>query len=260
MATIHQPGWLVSLEVSSAQLQGDRALQQDCLLVRQDPQALIVLLADGVGGHAMGEHAAQLACFSAMRSLQWSLRRPMQDLTYAVRASVKAAHTAVSRLQPAALPGSPPASTLIAGLFTPRLAQFHVAYVGDSLLYRLHDGELELLFAPQTQNGMLVSAVGMLRQRAGGWLPGVQVKGPLDLLPGDSYLFASDGIGDLSHSLIKAYLGGPNVRVPCETLARRAMFKHTVYDVLGEPDKKPQQDNTSLAIVSIGAPPAGAQS
>jgi serine/threonine protein phosphatase PrpC len=132
-------------QFSSAQSLGAHTEQQDCLgaWLSADGERVLVVLADGAGGHHGGQQAAQAAAEVA-RSL-WQRETPTMENARAFLEKVsRAAHDAVS-----ALPQSP-RTTWLALMAGPGEAAW--VHSGDSRLYHYSAGRL----AQRTQDHSLV--------------------------------------------------------------------------------------------------------
>ena len=121
-----RPGW------SGASRKGGRSVNQDSWAARRiGPQRWAVVLADGLGGHADGRIAADIAVRVAMRSLCGETSGPIEA---AVRQAVGEAAEAVSAARIAR--SSDLASTIC--VLTADLGQAAWAHCGDSRIYRLN--------------------------------------------------------------------------------------------------------------------------
>ncbi|HEX4140846.1 MAG TPA: protein phosphatase 2C domain-containing protein [Candidatus Methylacidiphilales bacterium] len=135
----------MSWQVTSAQSLGAQHEQQDCLGAwpSEDGETVLVVLADGAGGHHGGQQAAQTA--AEMARCLWQRERPGMDRAREfLEMTSRAAHDAI-----AALPLSPRTTwlALMVGLS-------HAEWVhsGDSRLYHFVAGRLAL----RTQDHSLI--------------------------------------------------------------------------------------------------------
>jgi serine/threonine protein phosphatase PrpC len=176
-----------------------RSNNEDALLV--DDTLGIFLLADGMGGHAGGEVASQMACEQVHTALSQQL-----DITEAVAL----AHQQILMLgqQQPELNGL--GTTLVAAQI--RADKLQLSWVGDSRIYRYRSGKLQQLsedhsFVQQlVSRGVLTPAEAdehpqrHLLQQALGQLSGKTPKPSFcleDYQQDDLYLLCSDGVSDV---------------------------------------------------------------
>ncbi len=195
----------------------ERKNNEDAFRVAAD--AGVYLVCDGMGGHASGEIASQIAADAVVRFLAMDRFRPdfrwpaesavqQSEEARALDAAVRAANREVF-VQALANPLHKGMGTTIVGVYggAQRLGLVHV---GDSRIYRLRDGEFEQLTddhsllnyymntrpmsAQQIKSfagkNVIVRAVG-LRENVE---PDVQIT---DYRHGDVYLLCSDGLNDM---------------------------------------------------------------
>lgn len=108
-------------------------------------KGLIFLVCDGMGGHAAGQIASELACKSFIDAY---LNHPSQDPTVAAEAAVRSANAFIFDLA-SALPNRKGMGTTLSGLMLVQ-DQAIVAQVGDSRVYRLREGQFECLTTDHT--------------------------------------------------------------------------------------------------------------
>ncbi len=176
-----------------------RPVNEDAILSL--PEQSLWLVADGMGGHEAGDFASRLIC-DMVASLDPGTAPG--DRLRTLRDLIGRAHDAIR-----AEGGRRGGATIGATVVALTMAQDHFAclWAGDSRLYRLRDGEIEML----TQDHSLVA--GLVASGAMGWdeaerhpqsnaitrAVGVgedlvldKVKGPLSR--GDRFLLCSDGL------------------------------------------------------------------
>jgi serine/threonine protein phosphatase PrpC len=196
----------VTVETSVARHTGDRKEQQDRVAVLTHPShpgAVLVVLADGMGGHSGGAMAAEQAILSARQNLEAftpATEKPEQLLD----AVVRDAHSAI-RLSRFTSEKDPHSTIVVFLLYR---GKAYWAYCGDSRLYhfrgpetvlRTQDhslvGELqrrgklsedEALRHPQRH--VLVACLGSDRA------PRVEHGSYEDVSGGDNFLLCSDGL------------------------------------------------------------------
>lgn len=137
---------------------GARSVNEDATLVREDLGAFAV--ADGAGGAGLGDIASSLAlrCLENHlgQSARQALDRPDHDAlgipeqAKRLSSAVHVAHRSLLELKATDETRRGLATTLAALLFSPRTEEVHLASVGDSRIYRLRHGRLELLTVDHT--------------------------------------------------------------------------------------------------------------
>jgi protein phosphatase len=174
---------------------------QDAFEVCRDLWAggdLLAVVADGMGGAAAGEVASHRATEAVVRTT--AAADPVATLAEAYQR----ANEAVRRIDAVSGPGRP-GTTLVAVYFLG--TRCWVASVGDSRVYRLRDGELELLthdhslVQDEIDAGRLTEAEARVDPRSAlitrtiGGQPSVEAdQTSWPLAAGDRYLACSDGL------------------------------------------------------------------
>lgn len=202
-----------------------RKVNEDAVLAL--PELSIWMVADGMGGHDAGDLASQTVVehVAALPPTQGPAQR-MHDLRHAIL-SAHAALVAEARRRGGATIGA----TVVALLLTD--GHFVAFWAGDSRLYRLRSGRIELLTFDHSVVGELVAA-GQLTWDEADAHPGSnaitravgvgevleldKVRG--DLLPGDRFLLCSDG---LTRYADFATLGTVLASAPLETVTERLL-------------------------------------
>jgi protein phosphatase len=188
--------------------------------------ARLLVVADGMGGHAGGATASRLAVETVEEFVGRSTGDPAALLQAALEAANRRIHEE-ARSDPS-LAGM--GTTGVALLF-PSNGGAWVAHVGDSRAYRLRDARLEQLTPDHSlvgeleRRGMITAEEARVHPRRNEVLrcigvdPEVDVDvAPVDVQPGDWYLLCSDGLcGVLGDEEIAAEL----LRAAPEVAARR---------------------------------------
>jgi protein phosphatase len=220
-----------------------RSHNEDCFDI--DPDHQVYVVADGMGGHSHGEVASRIAV-KAIRDFvdQTSDHDTTWPFAYdsrlkrhsnRLKAAIRIAHDKVLRAirQDGSLVGM--GTTVVGVLVDDSTAA--VAHVGDSRVYRLRDGHLDLLTQDHTWvNEQVVAGYLSEEQARAHPLKNVVTRalgGEADVLvdvrefaiePGDLFLLCSDGLTTmLSDAEIEERLksGGPPDQV-CRSLVRDA--------------------------------------
>ena len=182
-----------------------------------DPKGRFFIVADGMGGHAGGQEASQLATEAIRTHLQENWESEM--------ASVELLEEALDRANEAILADQAKhperqdmGTTMVAIAFRENRLWF--THIGDSRLYRWRNSKLEQITDDHTwvAKAMKAGDLSPEQARSHPWrhvlsqclgrkdLPEVEVK-PIDVQVGDRLLLCSDGLTEeVSDKLIAAYL------------------------------------------------------
>ena len=212
-----------------------RTNNEDCLLV--DERLGLLIVADGMGGHAGGEVASALAVGAIAAYVKGHLAEP-KPTTYIAALLQAAIYTADEAIWTTAhthreLAGM--GTTVVLALC--QGDQVHIAHVGDSRAYLLHDGELRQLTEDHSVVAQLIKAGQLTPRRARSHPLRHQITrnlGRRDAVAelhcvawqrGDSLLLCSDGLTTMvdDHHMAELILqGGMHIEAACEALVRRA--------------------------------------
>jgi serine/threonine protein phosphatase PrpC len=190
-------------ETASTSLRGDRRENQDRCAVLVDGEATLLLLADGMGGHARSELAASLFIDRLSRDFRDRRADPAAEF---LAGAFRRAHDDITAAGREASPPCDPHTTGVACLVTPGRACW--AHVGDSRAYLLRDDRIRM----RTRDHSMVEELIRLgevaeadrarhplrnyvtRALGGAQAPGIEVSPEFDLRPGDVLLLCSDGL------------------------------------------------------------------
>lgn len=183
---------------------GNRSSNQDRSLVLADADAVLLAVADGMGGHARGDLAAQALIDSLAR--QFRQRDPLQLPGEFLSRALEAAHRTIIAVGQAQHPPIEPLTTAVVCLVSDDTA--HWAHVGDSRLYLLRDGAVVFQTRDHTPLADMIDA-GLLTERQArshrlrnqvsrclggqGACPEPSLGPTAWLQPGDILLLCSDG-------------------------------------------------------------------
>jgi PPM family protein phosphatase len=212
-----------------------RTNNEDRLLI-DEPLGLLVV-ADGMGGHAGGEVASAMAVTAVAAYVKNSLVRPgpANQTAALLRAAIRTADEAIWTHAYTHHDLRGMGTTVVLALCQGE--QVHIAHVGDSRAYLLHHGELRQLTEDHSVVARLIKT-GRLTPRRGRTHPlRHQITRSLgsrqavaDLLcmtwqAGDYLLLCSDGLTNMveDHDIKELILqGNTDVRAACEALVTRA--------------------------------------
>src|SRR5262245_1020627 len=229
--------------------------QDSCGEFPRNDGHLLVVVADGMGGHEGGAMASRLAVEEIGRVFQTSTSPAAATLHEGFRADNSRIHAEASRQSGLEGRGTTgPALLLAPG------GDVFVAHVGDSRAYRLRDSRLDALTADHSLVADLVRR-GVIRPeeaathpqrnvilRSLGPEPEVEIDvAPVDARPGDRFLLCSDGLwGEVGEADLAAVLQ----REPAERAAQR---------LVELANANGGHDNITVSVVEIDEPAREAQ-
>ncbi|MBV8156274.1 MAG: serine/threonine-protein phosphatase [Dyella sp.] len=194
---------------------GGRRINQDRMGYCFTRDALLMVLADGLGGHAFGEVAAQQALQTLARQFQAQARPAIRNPADFLQDTIMLAHREIHRYAEANQLADIPRTTVVCCLI--QHGQIHWAHAGDSRFYLMRKGALltrtrdhskieNLLqqervlpmdVANHPERNKLYNCLGSPN------LPLIDIGGPVRLDPGDVALLCSDGLwGSLEENVI----------------------------------------------------------
>ena len=198
-----------------------------------DKKQGLFIVADGMGGHAAGEVASQIAVETVSQSLQTTDQNNLQErLKQAVEEANRAVEEAAKNNQ--ALDGM--GTTL--SIILLHQQQGYLAHVGDSRIYRFHNQKLEQLsddhslVGEQLRQGLLTPEQAKNSNLGHILLQAIGMTSPLEICQknfplnrGDQFLLCSDGLTDMvSDTDIEALLQQPDsLEIRCNTLIEAAI-------------------------------------
>ena len=209
----------VNFETGQTSLPGTRPLNQDRCSALRARNALLLVMADGLGGHPKGEKAAQIlidTCTEAFREVTTPVPRPKLLLKHLFLL----AHRRIVRFGQSQEPAIAPRTTAVVALVQNGTAFW--AHVGDSRCYLFRNGRLlartidhshvERLRSQgiisegdcnkHPQRNLITRCLG-----GSGGLPQVEFGNPMRLCANDVLLLCSDGFwepldtGAIGHTL-----------------------------------------------------------
>jgi PPM family protein phosphatase len=184
---------------------GNRASNQDRCLIADRDDAILLAVADGMGGHARGDLAAQT--FVDTLSRRFRAHEGLEDPAQFLREAFREAHRTILRVGLAQKPSIQPMTTGVACLIQD--GAVHWAHVGDSRAYLIRDGRISLRTRDHTRVAEMVESGLLTEQQArlhplrnqvslclGGTAqpPPVALGPKVYLVPGDILLLCSDGL------------------------------------------------------------------
>ncbi|HWS74654.1 MAG TPA: PP2C family serine/threonine-protein phosphatase [Quisquiliibacterium sp.] len=185
---------------------GARQVNQDRMGYCFSRESLLMIVADGMGGHLRGEVAAQIAMQTAGAVFQRMARPALEDPIEFLDHALRSGHREILRYQELHRMPEAPRTTVVACLVQGGRAWW--AHAGDSRLYWMRGGELLVRTRDHSKVESLV-AQGLLQPHeqeqhpernkvlnclGSPFEPTVEISQGVELLPGDSLLLCSDGL------------------------------------------------------------------
>lgn len=245
-------------DISGNQIDGARDYQEDAFLVTHltdaegQPSALVIV-ADGMGGHAAGNVASNMAVQAFNKYV--SSNYPSEDMPGLLQGGILKANGSIAETirETPALKGM--GCTIVAILI--EQGQLWWASVGDSHLYLLRDKELIKKNADHSYGGFLdrLAAVGqpmdpepgLSRNMLMSAVTGEEITEidcpelPVELQHGDRLVLCSDGLDTLSHGKIIQY---------AEWSEKARDYTQALLTAVEE-EAMPRQDNTTAIVVDV---------
>jgi len=186
--------------------QGPRPYNEDRLAYSYSKDALLIVVADGMGGHRHGEVAAQLAVKSLTDGFQNLAVPTLSNPTKFLEEHILQVHDAIDSLTLGNDLADSPRTTVVAAILQDN--KLYAAHVGDSRLYHFRNGQL--IF--RTEDHSIVQMLyrkGQLRFEdianhpdlhkiynclGGEKMPDITLSSPRELIDGDVVFVCTDGV------------------------------------------------------------------
>lgn len=249
----------LSFDIAGSQIDGARDYQEDAFLITHlgdadaDSAGSMVLVADGMGGHAAGNVASNMVVQTFNRHLSQNF--PSDDIPTVLYEAVLQANGSITATvaETAALKGM--GCTLVAAVLEQNVLRW--VSVGDSHLYLIRNGQFSKHNADHSYGGFLdrmadngtpvEPEAGFSRNMLMSALTGEDIAeidcptDPLLLEPGDRVLLCSDGLDTLpGDSILEVSAGAPNAKQCVDDLLQ------AVTDAAA-----PRQDNTTIIVIDV---------
>ena len=185
---------------------GNRTVNQDRMGYCFSTDSLLMILADGMGGHLRGEIAAQIALQSIGAAFQLQASPKLADPVAFLDASLRKAHRDILRYQDVNFLPESPRTTIVTAIVQD--GSIWWAHAGDSRVYLLRNRELIARSRDHSKVQTLL-ALGLIdpseedthpeRNKVLNCLgspfePTVEINPPIRLRVGDRVLLSSDGL------------------------------------------------------------------
>ncbi|MDP2152330.1 MAG: protein phosphatase 2C domain-containing protein [Methylotenera sp.] len=204
--------------------QGPRPYNQDRLAYSYSKDALLLVVADGMGGYRHGEVAAQLAVTTMTEAFQRLAMPALSSPAKFLTDHIQQVHDMIDQLTQEREMLEAPRTTIVAAIV--QRGMLYCAHVGDSRLYHFRDGHL--LY--RTEDHSVVQSLynrGMIDKSdmsthpyrhkvysclGGDVPPKITLSDRQELLEGDTVLLCTDGVwGAITDDQIKRMLNGPSI-------------------------------------------------
>mgnify|MGYP001574705758 FL=1 len=205
--------------------QGARKVNQDRVGYCYSRDALLMVVADGLGGHLHGEVAAQITVQFLTEAFQHEARTRLSNPARFLHDGITDAHHALARYAAGRNLGETPRTTCVASVVQDEIATW--AHVGDSRLYHLRNGGIHAQTRDHSKVQWLVDT-GRLREEAAGrhpernkilnclggkQPPQVELSRANRLADGDSLILCTDGLwGALTPGMLTSVLAAQGIR------------------------------------------------
>lgn len=240
-------GVLPIAEIDAVAILGDREEQQDAYGVKVQPDgSCLVVLADGMGGHAAGRVASHLAVDAFIATAQQALGANL-SLADAFDRAIESANAAIASDQVAYPERSGMGTTLVGA----HISIDGIAWisVGDSILLLWRDGALTRLNEDHSLRAVAKDASAKAANALVSALTGQEIAmidhraAPLSLAPNDLVIFASDGLLTITADAMRKSLDQAESRSLIDI--GDALIAAVVAT------GKPHQDNTTLVLARL---------
>lgn len=215
--------------------QGPRQYNQDRLAYSYSKDALLLVVADGMGGHRHGEMAAQLAVSTMTDAFQRLAVPTLSSPAKFLIDHMQQIHDMIDQLTQERELMESPRTTIVAAIV--QRGVLYCAHVGDSRLYHFRDGHL--LY--RTEDHSIVQSLytkGIINKDemsthpyrhkvysclGGDVPPKIDLSDRQELAEGDTILLCTDGVwGAVADEQIKRILNSPSITDGVTTLLDQA--------------------------------------
>ncbi len=217
-------------------LTGNRRLNQDRMGYCFTRDSLLMLVTDGLGGHAHGEIAAQIALQAAATMFQSRARPALAEPPAFLELALRRGHREILQFQYRYRLADAPRTTIVACVV--QRGQVWWAHAGDSRFYWLRErAVIRRTRDHSALQGLIDSGLvhpddamrhpernKVLNCLGSPFRPTVEIGGPQAIEPGDTLLLCSDGVwAPLPEADLVATMGSEAVLVAVPALVRRAV-------------------------------------
>ncbi len=246
-------------EIAGNQIEGARDYQEDAFMVthmgdgEDSSSAALVIMADGMGGHAAGNVASNMATSTFNKT--FSGQYPTEKVADALKAGLLASNETI-RAAIAETPGLQGMGCTMVTAFVAKSKLYWVS-VGDSHLYTIRDRNITKVNADHSYGGYLkrmeqkgipvepdpkLSPNMLMSAMIGDEIAEIDLsEEAVQLLPGDRVIVASDGLDTLGQGALIQYSAWSSTARECVNALLKAV----------EDAAQPRQDNTTVIVIDI---------
>lgn len=204
--------------------QGPRPYNQDRLAYSYSKDAMLLVIADGMGGHRHGEVAAQLAVTAMTDAFQRQALPSLASPAKFLIEHIQQVHDMIDQLAQDQDMLEAPRTTIVAAVV--QRGMLYCAHAGDSRLYHFRNGHLlyrteDHSIVQSMYNKGMISKAEMANHPyrhkiysclGGDVPPKIELADRQELVEGDTVLLCTDGLwGAVSDQQIKQVLCGPSI-------------------------------------------------
>jgi len=214
----------MNFSIYQASHAGNRKYNQDRVAYAYSSESLLLVLADGMGGHLNGDLAARTIIETFTEAFCNSAGPRIEDPNAFIAATMQYAHERIMEFPHDSSLGNFPGSTCVAALIQD--GRMYTGHAGDSRLYVLREGKTltkthdHSMVYQMVEWGMITSEdarVHPQRNQITNCLGGtedifhMESSEPVEIVPGDVVLLGSDGLWGpfADEELAKAFATGP---------------------------------------------------
>lgn len=231
--------------------QGPRPYNQDRLAYSYSKDALLLVVADGMGGYRHGEMAAQLAVTTLTEAFQRLAVPTLSSPAKFLIEHIQQVHDTIEQMMQERELLESPRTTIVAAIV--QRGMLYCAHVGDSRLYHFRDGHL--LY--RTEDHSIVQSLytkGMINKAdmsthpyrhkvysclGGDVQPKIELADRQELAEGDTILLCTDGVwGAVSDERIKRLLNGFSIN-------------DNVTELLNEAEAASQEQGDNMSAIGL---------
>jgi serine/threonine protein phosphatase PrpC len=230
---------------------GARRSNQDRIAYCYSKDTLLMLVADGMGGHLHGEIAAQIAVQFITAAFRREAKPALPDARQFLRRAITGAHHAIIEHAASARLAETPRTTCVVCVVQDHIACW--AHAGDSRLYHISGGRIVAQTKDHSRVQQLIDQ-GRIREEAFGAhpernlifnclgsnaLPQVDVSATTRLNTGDTLMLCSDGLwGPLSGKII------------CGAIQKGGIMQ-AIPELLDEAERRAGRECDNLSVIAV---------